>query len=89
MAERRTLTPPELAASWGISADQVLRLIHAGALPAFNVAAPSSTRPKYLIRLQDVEAFEMAKRVGGPAPARKARRQKAKPGGERWPMGSI
>jgi hypothetical protein len=67
------LTVPTLAAEWGCSADQVLRLIHAGELAAVNIAVHTSGRPRYLVDREDLERFERRRAVG---PAQKPRQRR-------------
>jgi excisionase family DNA binding protein len=57
--EHRTkLTPPELAALWGLSTDKILAWIRAGELRAFNAVTRLGGRPRWLIDIAEVEAFE-------------------------------
>ena len=57
-AATRKVTVTELSREWGCSTDQILRLIHAGELPAMNVALCTSGRPRYLIDRDEIERFE-------------------------------
>lgn len=57
------LTPPELAAMWGVSACKVRRLVQSGELRGINLATPGSTRPRILIDLADIAAFETARTI--------------------------
>jgi excisionase family DNA binding protein len=56
---RRKLTPPQLAKLWGISADKVLAWIQAGELRAIDVSTRRGGRPRWLIDVDDVAAFEV------------------------------
>jgi hypothetical protein len=60
---QRKLTVPQLASEWGISPDQVLRLIHAGQLAAINIALRTDSRPRYLVDRADVQQFEKRRTV--------------------------
>jgi hypothetical protein len=75
---RTKLTPPQVAARYGISPDKVLGWIKAGELRAFNAATRAQGRPRWLIDVADLLAFEQA-RSAIPAP-RKARRRQAPAG---------
>jgi len=55
---RSKLTPPELAALWGIAADKILGWIRAGELRAVNAATSGGGRPRWLIDIADIKAFE-------------------------------
>jgi hypothetical protein len=70
------LTPPELAARWGVDPAKVLTWIRAGELRAIDAATRTGGRPRYLIDLADVAAFE-ARRNAGPQvkPIRRRRAQ--------------
>jgi len=70
--------PTALAKHWGVCVDKVLRFIHDGELPAFNVASRQSTVPRYRISLDAVCGFEAAHGAcpAGPQPKAPARRKK-------------
>lgn len=53
------VTPRQLARHWGIHIDKVLAFIRSGTLAAFNVASPQSSRPRYRISDEAVQAFEL------------------------------
>jgi hypothetical protein len=73
----RALTPPQLAARWGVSSDKVLHLIRTGQLRALNVAADPGGRPRWRIPVEAVLAFEQARAAGAPAPSGRQRRRAA------------
>jgi hypothetical protein len=74
--ERRTVTPPELARAWGVAPEKIVALIRAGELKAFNAALHrNGARPRYLINVEDVTAFEQA-RSAAARPSRAASRQR-------------
>lgn len=76
--ERRKVTPPELAAEWGISPAKVVAFIRRGELRAINVANAHCSRPRYLIDRADIERFEKARQVipdGGRSPTQRLRRK--------------
>jgi hypothetical protein len=52
------LTPPEVAEMWGISPDKVLLWIRTGELRAIDASTRGDGRPRYLIDLKDLAAFE-------------------------------
>jgi len=49
------LSPPELGRLLHIKPERGIALIRAGRLPALNVASVGSKRPRYRLRLRDVE----------------------------------
>jgi excisionase family DNA binding protein len=67
------LTPPELAARWGISPDKILAWIKSGELRAIDASTRRGGRPRYLIDQADVAAFEAA-RAATAAPVRARKR---------------
>jgi hypothetical protein len=73
--ERKKLTPPELAAQWGLSADKIIEWIRRGELRAINVATRAGRRPRFLIDLIDIAEFEARRQFvpSAPAPRRKRR----------------
>jgi hypothetical protein len=76
------ITPPELAAAWGVSVEKILSFIHSGELRAINAASPGrNQRPRFLIGVTDVEDFER-RRAASPAPKQpqRAKRQVANAG---------
>jgi len=75
---RSKLSPPELAAQWGVDTHKVLAWIRSGELRAVNLAARIGGRPRYKIDLADVAVFE-ARRAAGPQP--KAARRRRQPEG--------
>jgi hypothetical protein len=68
---------PGLAAEWGVSPDQILRLIRAGELVALNVALRTSSRPRYVIDRTEVERFEKRRTVQTVKTARRRRGKEA------------
>jgi hypothetical protein len=71
--ERSKLTPPQLAARWGISPDKIVAWIRSGELRAIDAATRRGGRPRYLIDLADVLAFEEGRAIV--PPTRDGRRQ--------------
>jgi hypothetical protein len=62
------LTPPEIAALWGVSVEKILAFIRSGELRAINAAFPGrNQRPRYLIDIADLADFER-RRATAPAP---------------------
>ena len=58
---RTKVTPPQLAAEWGIDPAKVLRWIRAGELRAIDVSTVRGGRPRFLIDRADIAAFEAAR----------------------------
>lgn len=65
------LVPRDLAERWSVCVDKVLLFIRTGELRAFNVASPTSSRPRYRISIDEVRRFEEQTRSAGPSPAAK------------------
>ena len=63
--KRRKLTPPMIAHLWGIDVKKVRAWIAGGELPAMNGATHPGQRPRFLVDIDDLEAFE-ASRVFDP-----------------------
>jgi hypothetical protein len=59
--KKSKLTPPELARQWGINTEKVLAWIRSGELRAINAATVQGGRPRWLIDITDVVAFENAR----------------------------
>ena len=78
MIQKSKITPPALAKQWGISADKIVGFIRKGELRAIDVSSNrGSPRPRYLIDIADVEAFEAARAVVAPQPKTRRRRRRA------------
>ena len=76
-ASRSKLSPPALAKLWGISADKVVAFIRRGELKAIDISSNrGSPRPRYLIDVVDIEAFELAREVVPPTAKTKRRRRR-------------
>ncbi|MDA0832343.1 MAG: hypothetical protein O3A29_03595 [Planctomycetota bacterium] len=57
--KRTALTPPELAAQWGVKAESIIAKIRAGQLRAFDVSLqPGVGRPRYRISLDAIVEYE-------------------------------
>ncbi len=69
------ITPPRLARRWGIGVDKVFAWIRSGELRAVNAATNPSGRPRFLIDVADIEAFERQRQVQPPQPVRRLRRR--------------
>ena len=78
-ATRTKLTPPQIAARYGVSAEKVLKWIANGEIKAFNAATSAKGRPRWLIDEADLTAFE-ARRAAQVRPAARPRRRKAAAG---------
>lgn len=77
IATRTKITPPELAARWGIDPAKVLTWIRSGELRAIDASTRQGGRPRFLIDEKDIELFELRRAVGGP-PVKMPRRRKQK-----------
>jgi hypothetical protein len=71
---RKKITPPELARQWGIDPHKVIAWVRSGELRAIDVATHRGGRPRYLIDLADVAAFEEARLVAPPTRVLRRRR---------------
>ena len=60
---REKFTPPEIARRFGIAEAKVITWIEAGELRAINAATKPNGRPRYLIDVCDVQAFERRRAV--------------------------
>jgi hypothetical protein len=72
---RQKISPPELAARWGIDPAKVIAWIRAGELRAIDASTHPGGRPRYLIDVADILIFEQ-RRSATPAPAAPRRRRK-------------
>jgi excisionase family DNA binding protein len=61
--EPKKLTPPQLARRLGVGTDKVLNWIRTGELRAINGATKPNGRPRYLVDIEDLEAFENRRAV--------------------------
>jgi hypothetical protein len=76
-ANRRKLTPPQLGRLWGICPSKIILWIQRGELRAINGVATPGGKPRYLIDVADIAAFEAARSVTPPPKAPRRRRAKA------------
>ena len=73
---RTKLTPPMIAKMWGVKCQKVLTWIRSGELKAIDVASRRGGRPRYLVDIQDLAAFERSREVcPRPLPQIKAKRR--------------
>lgn len=72
-ATRTKISPPELAARWGIDAHKVLSWIRSGEFRAIDVSTRRGSRPRFLIDLSDIAVFEQRRVVQPPTPRRRRR----------------
>jgi hypothetical protein len=80
--EKRKLTPPEVAALWGVTPDKIVGFIRSGELKAINGAAAGRyRRPRYLIDVEDLANFEQRREVQ-PAPKQPPRRPRRERSGD-------
>ncbi len=75
--DHEMLSPPQLARRWKVSNDKILRLINNGSLKAINFAVSPTGRPRYRIRLSEIERFEEARTTKPPQPKQRRRRRTA------------
>jgi hypothetical protein len=73
---RTKLTPPQISARYGCSPEKVVGWIRSGQLRAFNAAARPDGRPRWLVDLADLAAFEQA-RSAVPVPRTRRRARQA------------
>jgi transposase len=73
--EKTKVTPPEVAAMWGISVAKVLRWISSGELRAIDASSKRKQRPRYLIDIEDLSEFE-ERRSTTPRPKSVPRRRR-------------
>lgn len=74
---RPKLSPPQLAALWGVSRHKIIGWIRSGELRAINAATNADgERPRYLVDADAVAAFERARSVVEPKQPTKRRRPK-------------
>jgi hypothetical protein len=60
---RTKITPPKLAAEWGVHPLKIHALIKAGQLVATNTAVNPTGRPRYLIDRDDIADFERRRKA--------------------------
>ncbi len=73
---RTKVTPPQLAAEWGIDPEKIIGWIRRGELRAVNVAScAKGKRARWLIDREDIAAFEAAR---SSKPTARRRRPNAK-----------
>ncbi|MFO0899847.1 MAG: hypothetical protein U0836_20645 [Pirellulales bacterium] len=77
MPSRESYTPPTLAIKWACKPETVLAHIKAGRLRAFNLATSTSSRPRWRISREAVEAFEAQRSATPVAQVPRTRRRKA------------
>jgi hypothetical protein len=58
---RQKLSPPQISKAWGVSIGKVLGWIRSGELHAINAARKAGGKPRYLVDVDDLEAFERAR----------------------------
>jgi excisionase family DNA binding protein len=69
-------TPKEYAKQLRVSPAKVIRWIRRGELRAVNVATSMSGRPRYLISLSEIEAFENLRATLPPQPKSRTKPKK-------------
>ena len=62
-AKRTKRTPPQYAQQLGVSNGKVLDFIRSGELRAINIATSRDGRPRYVIDVADIEAFERGREI--------------------------
>jgi hypothetical protein len=82
MSEAETLTPPQLAAQWGVHPDKVLQLINSGQLKAINLAVDPKGRPRYRIYRAEIARFEESRATRPPVPKVRRRRRRMETAGK-------
>ena len=76
VTEKTKITPPQLAVAWGISLEKVLSWIRNGELPAIDASTSQNQRPRYLIDLDDLAAFER-RRATTPPPVKSKQKRRS------------
>ena len=71
-----THSTKDLRARYGVGEHTILNWIHNGVLRAIDISRVGSSRPKWRIRDEDLQAFELAREHVPPVPRK--RRTKAK-----------
>lgn len=72
---KKKLTPPEVAKLFGVEPGKVIAWIRSGELRAIDGATRRGQRPRFLIDVDDLAAFERSRAVVPPsAPAPRRRR---------------
>ena len=80
-AKRTKQTPPQYAQQLGVSNGKVLDFIRSGELRAINIATNLNGRPRYVIDVADIAAFEASRQVipaGSSTANKRLRRSKSK-----------
>lgn len=75
---RRNLRPPEIARRYGVNIRKVLAWIRTGELVALDLSSRTSSRPRYSVTPEALEAFEKSRRVvpdGGESTTQRLRRR--------------
>jgi excisionase family DNA binding protein len=80
----RHLTVSEVAERERVKPDTVRGWIRSGELPAIDLARRGAKRPRFRIRLEDLQAFERGRCAGSPTPQPAPRRKAAKTSGKVW-----
>lgn len=70
---KRSLTPPEVAVRYRVSADKVRGWIRRGELPAVNVASTLTGKPRFVVTAEGLAAFERKRCAAQPKQARRRR----------------
>lgn len=74
---RTKLSPPDLAKRWGIDPAKIIAWIRSGELRAINASTRRGGRPRYLIDVADIAAFEATRDASPtPRPVRRCRRNR-------------
>lgn len=72
----RALTPPKLAAMYGVSLRKIHVWIETGELQALNVATKPTDRPRWIVKPADLEVFELRRSSAAVAKLPTVRRRK-------------
>ena len=75
MTKKTKISPPELAAMWGISPDKIVSWIKSGELRAIDASTSRNQRPRYLIDVDDLADFEARRSCSPPPKPRRRHRQ--------------
>lgn len=73
---KQTFSVAQIAERWGTCFNTPLAHIKSGELPAFDISTNRAGRSRYVIRREDLEAFEEGRTVAPPSPKQNRRQEK-------------
>jgi len=75
-SSRRKITPPQYARQLGVDKAKVIAWIRSGELRAIDASTHRGTKPRFLIDVADIEAFEQDREVLPACPPPRVRRNR-------------